>query len=45
MNILRQRFNEFKNVPAGHTHVDIFHIFEFIHVQVPVQAKSRNELH
>lgn len=45
INILRQRFDEFKNVPAGHTQVDIFHIFGFIQVQVPVQVKPRDELH
>jgi len=43
--ILPQRFDEFKNVPAGQTHVDIFHIFEFLHVQFPVHVRSIDELH
>lgn len=43
--ILPQRFDEFKNVPAGQTHADIFQIFAFLHVQFPVHCKSTVELH
>jgi hypothetical protein len=43
--ILPQRFDEFKNVPAGQTQFDIFHIFGFSHVQLPVHVRLRNELH
>ena len=34
-----------KNVPAGHIHADVFHIFGISHVQVLVQVKSIDELH
>lgn len=43
--ILPQRFDEFKNVPAGQTHADIFHTFECWHVQLPVHVNSADELH
>jgi hypothetical protein len=45
IEILRQRFDEFKNVPAGHTQLVIFHILEFLHVQFPVHVRSTFELH
>jgi hypothetical protein len=45
IKILPQRFDEFKNVPAGQTQLDIFHIFGFIHVQLPVHVRSADELH
>ncbi len=45
MNILRQRFDAFKNVPGGHTQFEIFHTFGFAQVQLPVQVREIDELH
>lgn len=43
--IVRQRLEEFKNVPAGQTQLDIFHILLFKHVQLPIQVNPTEELH
>lgn len=45
MKILRQRFDEFKNVPAEQTQVDIFHTLEFKHVQFPRHVNPTDEIH
>lgn len=45
MGHLRQRFEEFKNVPAGHMQLETFQTLEFLHVQFPVQVSSTVELH
>ena len=36
---------EFKNVPAGQTQLDIFHILLFKHAQLLVQVNPTEELH